>query len=145
MQLAQNLLDSILVLDRFVEPELELWHAPQPEPALDDQHRRYTVLVVVRDTHVRHYVLECLRDRTDLRVLEAPEIAVAVRMAAVQPPRLLIVDSQDAAIVDALVDVRVVLIVDELPRDATPNSRVTTLARPFGAQDLEAIVDGLLS
>ena len=41
-----------------------------------------TVLVVAAEADLRRYVRECLRERTDLRVLEAATVAAAVALAA---------------------------------------------------------------
>jgi hypothetical protein len=117
---------------------------PLPVPALADQHQRHTLLVVAGDADVRRYVRECLRDRADLRVLEAAGIQMAIRLAALQPPTLLIVDGPDAGVLDTFADVGAILIADDLPRQAVPNARVTALARPFGARELQAIVDRLV-
>ena len=99
--------------------------------------------MVPRDADVRRYVRECLGDRADLRVLEAATIGMATRPAALQPPKLLIVDAPDAGVVDAFMDVHAALIADDVPRETMPNARVIALPRPFGAQDLQAIVDRL--
>ena len=125
--------------------EVELLASDQPAPlpaaAIGDHHQRRTVLVVAGDADVRRYVRECLRDRADLRVLEAAAIAMAKRLAALQPPELLIVDAPEAGVLDTVMDVRAVLIADDVARDAMPNARIATLARPFGARDLRALVD----
>jgi DNA-binding NtrC family response regulator len=117
--------------------------APLPGPTLGDDQARHTVLVVAADADVRRYVRECLRDRADLCVLEAAAIEIATRLAALQPPKLLIVDAPDAGVLDRFADVRAVLIADDVTVEAVPNARVTALARPFGARDLQAIVDRL--
>jgi hypothetical protein len=116
--------------------------APLPGPTLGDDQARHTVLVVAADADVRRYVRECLRDRADLCVLEAAATEIATRLAALQPPKLLIVDAPDAG-PRQVADVRAVLIADDVPVEAVPNARVTALARPFGARDLQAIVDRL--
>lgn len=115
--------------------------APLPSHALGDHHQRHTVLVVAGDADVRRYVRECLRDRVNLRVPEAATISMATRLAALHPPTLLIVDAPDAIVLDSLAEVRAVLIGDELPRETMPNVPVTVLARPFGARDLQVLVD----
>ena len=119
--------------------------APLPAPAVADQGQRRTVLVVAGDTDVRRHVRECLRDRADLRVLEAASIGVATRLAALHPPDLLIVDAPDAGILETIVDARAVLMADDVALSTTPDARVAALARPFGRQELEALVDELLS
>ena len=101
------------------------------------------MLVVAADADVRRYVRECLRDRADLRVLEAATIGMATRLAALQAPTLLIVDAPDAGVLDTLVEVRAILVADDVPREAMPHTRVTMLAQPFGARDLQALIDQL--
>ena len=101
------------------------------------------MLVVAADADVRRYVRECLRDRADLRVLEAATIGMATRLAALQAPTLLIVNAPDAGVLDTLVDARAILIADDVPREAMPHTRVTMLAWPFGARDLQALLDQL--
>ena len=66
---------------------------------------------------------------------------MATRLAALEPRELLIVDAPEASVLDAIGDVRAVLIVDEVQPDATPNARIATLARSFDARDLETLVD----
>ena len=114
-------------------------------PVGGDESQRHTVLLVAEDADVRRYVRECLRDRADLRVVEASAVAIAEQLAAVHRPRLLIVDGRDAAVLRTIEDVHAVLIADDVPLDATPSGRVVTLVRPFGGRDLEALVDALLS
>ena len=118
--------------------------APLPAPAVGDERPWDTVLVVAGDADVMRYVRECLRDRADLRVLEAAAIVVAKRLAALQPPDLLIVDAPEAGVLDTITDVRAVLIADEFPLTAMPGARIATLARPFSAQELQALVDASL-
>ena len=136
-------------LSARVRLEVELLASDQPAslpaPAVGDERLQHTVLVVAGDADVRRYVRECLRDRTDLRVVEAATIAMATQRAALQPPALLIVDGRDAAILDAIADVRAVVIADDVSTKTPSTSRVVTLLRPFGGQDLEALVDALLS
>jgi len=109
-----------------------------------DRPQPHTVLVVIADADVRQYVRECLRDRVDLRVFEAPTVAIAEHLAELHPPRILIVERRDLAGLSAIEHARVVVIADDVSPDAVPNDRLVTLLRPFGAQDLEAIVDRLL-
>ena len=132
-----------------VRLEVELLASDRPAeltaPVSGDDSQRHTVLLVAEDADVRRYVRECLRDRADLRVLEASTVAMAERLVAAHRPRLLIVDARDAAVLRAIVDVRAVLIADDAPLDATPSGRIVTLVRPFGGRDLEAFIDALLS
>ena len=118
--------------------------APMPAPAVGDRRQRHTVLVIVTDADVRHYVRVCLRDRDDLRVLEAATIAAATQLAALHAPDLLIVDGPDTRILETLADVRAVLMVDDAASSA-PNALITMLTRPFGGRDLETLVDALLA
>jgi hypothetical protein len=126
-----------------VRLEVELLASDQQAalPALDDQRQRHTVLVVAADADVRRYVRECLRDRDDLRVLEAGTIELAERLATLHSPRLLIVDAPEAAVLSVILNVPAVLIADDVPRDVMPNGRIVTLMRPFGGEDLEVVVD----
>ena len=47
--------------------------APAPPAALDER-TCLTVLVVAAEADLRRYVRECLRERTDLRLLEAATV-----------------------------------------------------------------------
>jgi hypothetical protein len=116
-----------------------------PAPLLGDHHTRHIVLVVAGDSDVRRYVCECLRDRADLLVLEASTIPIATRLASVHSVKLLIVDAPDARVLDGLVDVRAVLLGNDVPQRAVSSVRITPLAPPFGAQDLQALVDRLVT
>src|SRR3954470_2960782 len=70
--------------------------APAPAaPAALDERNRLTVLVVAAEPDVRRYVRECLRERTDLRVLDAETVTAAVMLAAHHSPELLIVDEPE--------------------------------------------------
>lgn len=130
-----------------LEVELLASDAPAavPAPAVGDRPQRYTVLIVVGDADVRRYVRECLHDRADLRLLEASGVAMAEQLAALHRPDLLIVDAREAAVLSAIADVRAVIISDDVPPDAQPNSRIVTLMRPFGGQELEALIEVLLA
>ena len=114
-------------------------------PVPGDESQRRTVLMVAEDADVRRYVRECLRDRADLRLLEASAVSTAEQLAALHRPQLLIVDARDAAVLSTIADVRALLIADDVPLDAMPDSRVVRLMRPFGRQDLEALIDVLLA
>ena len=115
-----------------------------PEPAMGDQVLQHTVLVIIEDLDVRQYVRECLRDRVDLELLEAPT-AMAEQLTALHRPQLLIVDAHDAAVLRTVVNVRAVVIADDFPSDTGSNRRIVTLLRPFGGQRLEALIDVLLA
>ncbi len=115
--------------------------APLPSHALGDHDQQHTVLVIAGDADVGRYLRECLRDRANLCVLEAATTSMATGLAALHPPKLLIVDAPDASVLDSLTEVRAVLIGDELTRETMPNVPVTVLARPFGARDLHVLVD----
>ena len=112
--------------------------APAPAaPAVHDERSRLTVLIVAAEPDLRPYVRECLRERSDLRVLESPTTGAAVMLAADCAPDLLIVDESERAVLAQLASCRAILIVDDVPRDAAaPGARVRHLARPFTAEGL---------
>ena len=117
---------------------------PVREPL--DERMRLTVLVIAAEADLRRYVRECLRDRTDLRVVEVATVGGAVTLAADLAPTLLVVDEPEHEVLAALADVRTILIVDDVPRgDATARARLRLLARPFTAEGLLADVDRLLA
>jgi hypothetical protein len=104
--------------------------------ALDEQMGR-TVLVVAAEADLRRYVRECLRERTDLRMVEAATITAAVALAASYPPELLVVDEPERDVLIRLPRLRAVVIVDEVPRGASASgTRVRLLGRPFTAEGL---------
>src|SRR5215213_1033441 len=83
-----------------VRLEVELLDADQDAPAPDplaalDERTCLTVLVVAAEADLRRYVRECLRERTDLRLLDAATVAAAVALAAHQLPKLLVVDEPE--------------------------------------------------
>ena len=118
--------------------------APAP-PAAPDGGPCLTVLVVAAETDFRRYVRECLRERTDLRVLEAATVAAAVTLRGESGADLLIVDDPDRDVLTALSELRAVVIVDDVPRaGAAPGARRRLLARPFTALGLVAEVGRLL-
>jgi hypothetical protein len=118
--------------------------APRAPLAPDDERTGRTVLVVSGETDFRGYVVECLRDRADLRVLEAATVASAVALSAQYSPSLLIVDEPERAVVAILSQVRTIVIVDDVPHgERTTGPRL--LARPFTAEGLLAEVDQLLT
>jgi hypothetical protein len=118
--------------------------APAPPSALDER-TCLTVLVVAAEADVRHYVRECLRERTDLRLLEAATITAAVTLAESYLPEILIVDEPESDVVVTLPQLRAIVIVDDVPRGAPASeTRVRLLARPFTAEGLVAEVGRLL-
>ena len=118
--------------------------ATVPPPALDEP-TRLTVLVVAAEADFRHYVRECLRERTDLRLLEAATVTGAVTLAAHHPPVLLVVDEPERDVLGTLSQLRAIVIVDDVPHGAqAPGTRRRLLARPFTAERLVAEVGWLL-
>jgi hypothetical protein len=119
--------------------------APAPAvPLGDDERMLRAVLVVAGEADFRAYVRECLRERTDLRVLEAASVTKAVTLAAECSPVLIVVDEPEAGVVAMLPRVWAIIIVDEIPRDAGRGERVRLLVRPFTADSLLAEVHQLL-
>jgi len=118
--------------------------APAPPAALDER-PCLTVLVVAAEADLRRYVRECLRERTDLRLLEAATVIGAVTLAAAWSPDLLVVDEPESGVLVAVSQPRAIVIVDEVPHGASPSgTRVRLLARPFTAEGLIAAVGHLL-
>ena len=118
--------------------------APAPPAALDER-TRLTVLVVAAEADLRRYVRECLRERTDLRLLEAATVSAAVALALYYPTELLVVDEPESDVVARLSQLRAIVIVDDVPRGApAPGTRVRLLARPFTAEGLAAEVGRML-
>ena len=133
-----------------VRLEVAFLDADQPAPAdatpaVPDERTRLTVLVVAAEADLRRYVRECLRERPDLRVLEAATVAAAVTLAASCSPALLILDEPESDVLVSLSQVRAIVIVDDVPRDAPGSgTRRRLLARPFTAEGLAAEVGRLL-
>jgi DNA-binding response OmpR family regulator len=118
--------------------------APVPPAALDEQ-TCLTVLVVAAEADVRRYVRECLRERTDLRVLEAATATAAVTLAGVYSPELLVVDGPQRDVVVTLSQLRAIVIVDDVPHvTAGVETRLRLLARPFTAEGLVAALGQLI-
>ena len=118
--------------------------APTPSPATDDR-ACLTVLVVAAEVDVRRYVRECLRERADLRVLEAATIPAAVTLAADCSPDILVVDEPQRDVLAILSELRAIIIADDVPRGAPPlGPRVRLLERPFTGERLVAEVSQLL-
>jgi hypothetical protein len=120
--------------------------APAPGPSTHDERPCLTVLVVAAEADVRRYVRECLRERADVRVIEAGTAAAAVALAESYPPDLVIVDGLPSAVLSAPhAASRAIVIVDDLPSDtSTPAANVRLLTRPFTAEGLLAEVRQLL-
>jgi hypothetical protein len=133
-----------------VRLEVAFLDADQPAPAdatpaVHDERTRLTVLVVAAEADLRRYVRECLRERTDLRLLEAATATAAVALAAYHPPDLLVVDAPERDVVVTLSQLRAVIIVDDVPHgEPASGSLVRLLARPFSAEGLVAEVGYLL-
>ena len=118
--------------------------APLAPVAPGDERTLRTVFVVAGEADFRGYVRECLRERADLRVLEAATVSAAVALAAQTSPALLIVDEPESSVVATLSQVRAIIVVDDVPHgERTPGPRL--LARPFTADGLLAEVDQLLA
>ena len=104
-----------------------------------------TVLVVAAEPDLRRYVRECLRERTDLRLVEAATVATAVTVAAADSPEFLIVDEPQGEVLLTLSQLRAIVIVDDVPRDEqAKGTRHRLLARPFTGERLVAEVGLLL-
>jgi CheY-like chemotaxis protein len=115
-------------------------------PAALDERNRLTVLVVAAEADLRRYVRECLRERSDLRVVEAASITAAVALVADHPPDLLIVDEPESDVLLTLPQLRAIVMVDDVPRDApTSGPRRSLLAHPFSAERLVVEVSRLLA
>ena len=117
--------------------------APIPPSALDER-TCLTVLVVAAEADFRHYVRECLRERADLRLLEAATVTDAVALAKHHLPELLVVDEPEIDVLVALPKLRAVVIVDDVPRGVPGVAIRRLLARPFTAERLVAEVGRLL-
>ena len=113
-------------------------------PAALDKRTCLTVLVVAAEADFRRYVRECLRERSDLRVVEAATVTAAIALAADSALDLLVVDAPEGDVVAALTPLRAIVIVDDVPQGISAGSRVHLLARPFTAEGLVAEVRQLL-
>ena len=120
--------------------------APAPaQSSSADEGACLTVLVVAAEADLRRYVRECLRERPDLRLLEAATVGAAVTLAAGCAPDVLIVDGPERDVLATLSQLRAIIIVDDVPRDAPAlQTHVRLLARPFTAEQLVAGVNQLL-
>jgi hypothetical protein len=118
--------------------------APAPAPAADER-ACLTVLVVAAEVDLRRYVRECLRERSDLRLLEAATVSTAVSLAADCSPDLLVVDEPEREVLTTLSRLRAIVIVDDVPRgEPALGTHVRLLTRPFTAERLVAEVGQLL-
>jgi hypothetical protein len=130
--------------------EVEFLDADQSEPApmaptALDEGMRMTALVVAAEADLRRYVRECLRERIDVRLLEAATVIAAVSLAAYYSLTFLVVDEPDRDVLAALPELRAILIVDDVPHGASGSGpRRRLLARPFTADGLLAEVSQLL-
>ena len=104
-----------------------------------------TVIIVAAEPDVRRYVGECLRDRVDLRTIEAGTMAAAIDAAAQGSPSLLIAEASEREVAAMLPRCPVILLVDDVPHGVTPGERVRLVQRPFSADQLVAEVDRVLS
>ena len=120
--------------------------APAPaSPAMLDERACLTVLVVAAETDLRRYVRECLRARSDLRIVEAGTVTEALTLAASRSPELLVVDEPESVVLSTLSELRAIVIVDDVPRRSpAPGARVRLLARPFTGEGLVEEVHRLL-
>jgi len=116
--------------------------APAPVmPAALDEVVRMTALVVAAEADLRRYVRECLRDRVDLRLLEAATVIAAIALAAHYSLAFLVVDERESDILTALPHLCAIVIVDEAAHGAPASgARRRLLARPFTAEELLAEV-----
>jgi DNA-binding response OmpR family regulator len=106
---------------------------------------RATVLIVSSEPDFRRYVRECLRERTDVRVLDASSARDGVALAASSAPDLLVADAPEEDVTSLLSAIRAIVVVDELPRPPHDDDvRLRWLSRPFSAQELLAEVASLL-
>lgn len=133
-----------------VRLEVAVLDAEQTAPASlrqeapDDERVRRTVLVVAGEADFRGYVRECLREHTDLRVVEAATVPIAVATAAKFSPVLVIADEPERHVITTLSSIYAIVIVDDVPRGASSDSRIRLLARPFTAERLLAEVRRLI-
>jgi hypothetical protein len=115
-----------------------------PPPALGERSGP-TLLVVAAEADLRRYVRECLRDRADLRVIDAATVDAAVSLASQLEPALLVVDERARGVLGALPHLDAILLVDEVPRgESGAAPRVRLLAQPFSADALVSEVARLI-
>ena len=132
-------------LSARVRLEVAILDADANLPALErpaaDEHVQHTVLVVAAEPDLRRYIRECLRERRNVRIVEAKDVASSVGLTERASPRLLIVDESAARLLDAMPAVPAILIVDERAERADAGTCVRVLAQPFSAEGLLAEVD----
>jgi len=139
-----------MTLSSRVRLEVEFLDADQSgpapvAPAAVDETMRLTTLVVAAEADLRRYVRECLRERADLRVLEAATVIAAVSLAAYYSLAFLIVDEPESDVLAALPQHRAIVIVDDVPHGAPESgTRHRLLSRPFTAEGLLAEVNQVL-
>lgn len=119
--------------------------APVPDAPPDGGARqRLTVLAVAAEADLRRYVRECLRERADLRVVEAASVSAAIALADAVALDLLVVDEPERDAADALARLPAIVIVDDLPRGSRVSEARCWLPRPFTAEMLMTEVTRLL-
>ena len=104
-----------------------------------------TLLVVAAEDDLRRYVRDCLRERADLRLVDAATVDAAVALSAHLRPELLVVDEPERGVLTALPHLGAILLVNEVPRGASgAGPRVRLLAHPFSADALVSEVARLI-
>ena len=118
--------------------------APAPLVAIDERACQ-TVLVVTAEADLRGYIRECLRERRDLRVVEAVTVIAAAAVAANYSPNFLVVDEPQGEVVVALSELPAIVIIEDAPGNAPASgTRIRRLARPFTAVELLTEVGELM-
>ena len=123
--------------------------APASRASARDAGGGTTLLVAAAEADLRRYVRECLRERPDLRVVDAGGGETAAALAARLRPQLLVVDAAERAVLAAglaaMPHLGAVVLVDEVPRGASDaGPRVRLLARPFSADALLSAIARLV-
>jgi len=116
--------------------------SPAAAPVRDDACRG--VLVVSADGDVRRYIRESLRDRVDLRVLEAATVHDARRLAEHTAASLVITDIPEARGFVVSLPVPAIVITDDSTDGMPATTEYVALPRPFTAEGLAAVVARLL-
>lgn len=116
--------------------------SPAPAPlSTHDERPRLTALVVAAEPDVRRYVRECLRERTDVQLLEAGTATAAAALAGTCAPDLLIVADAEFGVLATELPMRAIVLVDDVPHGSpAAGANVRLLARPFTAEGLLAEV-----
>lgn len=121
-------------------------NAPAPTPAAQGGPARFTVLVVSPEPDVRRYIVECLRGRGDLGLLEAPTLGAATAVLANAQADVLIIEGLEEEAPGQLPALRTIVIVDDVPYGAGESeAHIRQLSRPFSAGQLVAEMNQLLS